>query len=392
MIYPHHYYFGLVLWLAGVIQARLKRQARGFGSWAWTRCDFLQKHHLTLGPQAMKTSVNQDFFTKDFDDHWSWNRQKPQMSWDILGPLNWGTLQAPMLRKVLDFSCREFRCKSGSHGGTSITMTWGAGWGNGVHKSSMIFKMRVSMGSKMGKKWKKNRSGRCPNGHHQWASHQLPRPLSSISCKAFKISTADGRSLGSTAQQRSTRPGPLQFIAFRFTSCHVISCLLISCHFVSSHAIFSFVTFIWFHMVPIFFIHFNVFLLINSFVRSVSQPVGQPISHIHSTILSCHSNPSIPSIHSVHSVHFTYSSWIQVISFRGISFRVVHSMDFRRFILSFISCLSFISVHVHLFFFHIFPFSPCISMLLFMHAFIQQNNHFTSFQLTSRQFSSNQFR
>ena len=24
------------------------------------------------------------------------------MSWDIWGPLNWGTLQAPMLRKVLE--------------------------------------------------------------------------------------------------------------------------------------------------------------------------------------------------------------------------------------------------------------------------------------------------
>lgn len=42
------------------------------------------------------------------------------MSWDILGPLKWRTLQAPNT-----WTCCEFRCKSGSHGGTSITMTWG---------------------------------------------------------------------------------------------------------------------------------------------------------------------------------------------------------------------------------------------------------------------------
>jgi len=331
-----------------------------------------------------------------------WNPQKHQSlmsqktSW---GPWNGEPSRPPILGiRAASFAAN----KSGSHGGTSITMTWGPRrvLGTEFLSAKAISKMRLSIdGTNMEKTPFIDDLGVA--FRHQWSMMSIWRsidfcatwhrlittPLSSISCKAFKISTADGRSLGSTAQQRSTRPGPskihtdstrslihwlihafisfvsltcfrqfasfmsIHTVSFHFISCHVISCLLISFHFVSSHVIsFFFHDIHLIHLVPVIFhfINFNTlfFSVIHSFVCSVSQSVSQSVSH---SVIPASFHPFIPFhfLHSfLHSVHFiqSYSSWIQVISFHSILFRVIHSVDFSRlFVHSFVSFISFTS-------------------------------------------------
>ena len=160
------------------------------------------------------------------------------------------------------------------------------------------------MGSNMGKKsiWAlpKRASSMSISSAPQASVVNLMQSLQNLHCR-WTFFGFHGPAAFHQAWTASIHSLSFHFMPCHFMSSHLMSFCLISCHFffrdinLISHG-------------SHFFIHFNVFLLINSFVRSVSQPVGQPISHIHSTILSCHSNPSIPSIHSVHSVHFTYSS------------------------------------------------------------------------------------